>query len=158
MRYVSDFIGAVKARRAEIAESLAHVPNVETTTGSGLVVDLARSVGADAIVKGLRGLVDFESEVAVVLGDTPMGTTAGQAAPLVRLVLLVNDVTLRNLIPDELAKGFEGVGKDKVTQVSSHANHSWPTFANIETRLRRRSSKARQASAPSSRCRPTGTA
>ncbi len=50
--------------------------------------------------------LDFESEVAVVLGDTPMGTTAADAWKYVRLVMLVNDVTLRNLIPDELAKGF----------------------------------------------------
>ncbi len=50
--------------------------------------------------------LDFESEVAVVLGDTPMGTSAADAAKYVRLVMLVNDVTLRNLIPDELAKGF----------------------------------------------------
>jgi fumarylacetoacetate (FAA) hydrolase len=50
--------------------------------------------------------LDFESEVAVVLGDVPRGTTAAQAAPHVRLVLLVNDITLRGLIPEELAKGF----------------------------------------------------
>lgn len=50
--------------------------------------------------------LDFESEVAVVLGDTPAQTSAADAASCVRLVMLVNDVTLRNLIPDELAKGF----------------------------------------------------
>ena len=50
--------------------------------------------------------LDFESEVAVVLGDTPAQTAASDAAPYVRLLMLVNDVTLRNLIPDELAKGF----------------------------------------------------
>jgi fumarylacetoacetate (FAA) hydrolase len=49
---------------------------------------------------------DFESEIAVVLGDTPQGTTREEASRHVRLVMLVNDVTLRNLIPDELAKGF----------------------------------------------------
>lgn len=49
---------------------------------------------------------DFESEVCVVLGDTPQGTTASEAQPCVRLLMLANDVTLRNLIPDELAKGF----------------------------------------------------
>jgi fumarylacetoacetate (FAA) hydrolase len=50
--------------------------------------------------------LDFESEVAVVLGDTPIGTTAARAAEHVRLVLLANDVTLRALVPDELAKSF----------------------------------------------------
>ena len=49
---------------------------------------------------------DFESEVAVILGDLKQGTTKEQAASAIRLVVIVNDVTLRNLIPDELAKGF----------------------------------------------------
>lgn len=50
--------------------------------------------------------IDFEAEVAVVTGDVPMGTTAAQAGSLIRLVMLVNDWSLRNLIPAELAKGF----------------------------------------------------
>jgi fumarylacetoacetate (FAA) hydrolase len=50
--------------------------------------------------------LDFEAEVAVVLGDTPRGTTPAHAARCVRLILLANDITLRNLVPDELAKGF----------------------------------------------------
>ena len=50
--------------------------------------------------------LDFESEVCVVLGDTPIGTTAADAARHVRLVMLANDVTLRALVPDELAKSF----------------------------------------------------
>ena len=50
--------------------------------------------------------LDYESEVAVVLGDVPLGTRAADAAHHVRLVMLANDCTLRNLVPDELAKGF----------------------------------------------------
>lgn len=50
--------------------------------------------------------IDFESEVAVVTDDVPMGTTAERAAEHIRLIMLVNDVSLRNLIPAELAKGF----------------------------------------------------
>jgi fumarylacetoacetate (FAA) hydrolase len=50
--------------------------------------------------------LDYESEVCVILDDTPLGTTAGDAARHVRLVVLANDCTLRNLIPEELAKGF----------------------------------------------------
>lgn len=50
--------------------------------------------------------LDFESEVAVILGDVPQGTTAAAAAPHVRLVTILNDCTLRALIPNELAKGF----------------------------------------------------
>jgi len=50
--------------------------------------------------------IDFEAEVAVVTGDVPMGTPVSAALRHVRLLLLVNDVSLRNLIPGELAKGF----------------------------------------------------
>jgi fumarylacetoacetate (FAA) hydrolase len=50
--------------------------------------------------------IDFEAEVAVVTGDVPMGADREQAARAIRLVMLVNDVSLRNLIPAELAKGF----------------------------------------------------
>jgi fumarylacetoacetate (FAA) hydrolase len=50
--------------------------------------------------------LDFESEVAVILGDTPQGTGAADAHGHVRLVMLANDITLRRLVPDELAKGF----------------------------------------------------
>lgn len=50
--------------------------------------------------------IDLEAEVAVITGDVKMGATAEQAAPAIRLLMLVNDVSLRNLIPGELAKGF----------------------------------------------------
>ncbi len=50
--------------------------------------------------------IDFEAEVAVVTGDVPMGATPAQCGEAIRLVMLVNDVSLRNLIPPELAKGF----------------------------------------------------
>ncbi|MGE5338716.1 MAG: fumarylacetoacetate hydrolase family protein [Gemmatimonadota bacterium] len=50
--------------------------------------------------------IDFEAEVAVVTDDVPMGTPAGRCAEHIRLLMLVNDVSLRNLIPAELAKGF----------------------------------------------------
>jgi fumarylacetoacetate (FAA) hydrolase len=50
--------------------------------------------------------IDFEAEVAVVTGDVPMGATPADCRRHVRLVMLVNDVSLRNLIPGELAKGF----------------------------------------------------
>ncbi|HVE50757.1 MAG TPA: fumarylacetoacetate hydrolase family protein [Casimicrobiaceae bacterium] len=50
--------------------------------------------------------IDFEGEVAVITGDVPMGTAAADALRHVRLLMLVNDVSLRNLIPAELAKGF----------------------------------------------------
>ena len=50
--------------------------------------------------------IDLEAEVAVVTDDVPMGIDAGQAGEHIRLIMLANDVSLRNLIPGELAKGF----------------------------------------------------
>jgi len=50
--------------------------------------------------------IDMEAEVAVVTGDVPMGAGPADAAGAIRLLMLVNDVSLRGLIPGELAKGF----------------------------------------------------
>jgi len=50
--------------------------------------------------------IDMEGEVAVIVDDVPMGASRQQAHEAIRLVMLVNDVSLRNLIPGELAKGF----------------------------------------------------
>jgi fumarylacetoacetate (FAA) hydrolase len=50
--------------------------------------------------------IDLEAEIAVITGDVPMGTTKEAAPGAIRLIALVNDWSLRNLIPGELAKGF----------------------------------------------------
>lgn len=50
--------------------------------------------------------IDFESEVAVITGDVPMGASPELAAKHIKLIVIVNDVSLRNLIPAELGKGF----------------------------------------------------
>jgi fumarylacetoacetate (FAA) hydrolase len=50
--------------------------------------------------------IDLEAEIVVVTDDVPMAVTAAQAAAHIQLIGLVNDVSLRNLIPNELAKGF----------------------------------------------------
>jgi fumarylacetoacetate (FAA) hydrolase len=50
--------------------------------------------------------IDMEAEVAVVLDDVPMGTTAEQAGPHIKLIMLLNDYTLRALTKTELPKGF----------------------------------------------------
>jgi fumarylacetoacetate (FAA) hydrolase len=65
-------------------------------------------VGAcdDVIVPSEEFGIDFEAEVAVVTGDVAMGATPDQALEGIRLLMIVNDVSLRNLIPAELAKGF----------------------------------------------------
>jgi len=50
--------------------------------------------------------IDFEAEVAVIVDDVPMGISAAAAGSHIKLVLLANDVSARNLIPGELTKGF----------------------------------------------------
>jgi fumarylacetoacetate (FAA) hydrolase len=50
--------------------------------------------------------IDFEAEVAVITDDVPMATSGEGASAHIKLLMLVNDVSLRNLIPGELAKGF----------------------------------------------------
>lgn len=50
--------------------------------------------------------IDFEAEITVVTDDVPMGVSADDALNHIQLIMLVNDVSLRNLIPGELAKGF----------------------------------------------------
>ena len=50
--------------------------------------------------------IDMEGEVAVIVDDVPMGASAEEARDAIRLLMLVNDISLRNLIPAELGKGF----------------------------------------------------
>ena len=50
--------------------------------------------------------IDFEAEVAVITDDVPMGVSAADAGQHIKLLMIVNDVSLRGLIPGELAKGF----------------------------------------------------
>jgi fumarylacetoacetate (FAA) hydrolase len=60
----------------------------------------------DIVLRHEEWGIDFEAEVAVITDDVAMGATADQASQAIRLLLLANDVSLRNLIPEELAKGF----------------------------------------------------
>ena len=62
--------------------------------------------------------IDFEAEVAVITADIPMRSTPEQALEGIRLVMLANDVSLRNLIPGELAKGFGFVQSKPATAFS----------------------------------------
>ena len=61
----------------------------------------------DAILAGSEDWgIDFEGEIAVITDDVPMGATPETASEHIKLLMLVNDVSLRNLIPAELGKGF----------------------------------------------------
>jgi len=65
----------------------------------------SRRRGRDGEIMVEWGL-DFEAEVVVITGDVPKGADVDRCAEAIRLIALVNDVSLRGLIPDELAKGF----------------------------------------------------
>lgn len=90
-----------KARGAEVPETFYSDPLVYQGGSDDLL-------GArDPILAISEDMgIDLEAEVAVVTDDVPMGTTAADAGKHIKLVMLVNDVTLRNVIPPELAKGF----------------------------------------------------
>lgn len=90
-----------KARGAEPPASLLTDPLVYQG-GSSVLLGPTDPI---ELIDSAHGL-DFEAEVAVILTDTPRGTTAGTAESHVALLLLANDITLRELVPGELAKGF----------------------------------------------------
>ena len=90
-----------KARGAEVPASFSTDPLMY----QGGSDDLA-GPQTDIVCANLGWGVDFEAELAVITGDVPLGCPSDRAIDAVRLLVLANDVTLRNLIPDELAKGF----------------------------------------------------
>ncbi len=92
-----------KARGAEPPPTLETDPLVYQG-GSGALLGPRDPIPLPPVA-GDPGL-DLEAEVAVVLGDVARGTSVADAPACVRLILLANDVTLRNLVPGELAKGF----------------------------------------------------
>ena len=89
-----------KARKADMPASF-HTDPLMYQGGSDSFIG-----PCDAIVAQERWGIDFEAEVAVVTGDVAQGTSPDDCAQAIRLVMLVNDVSLRKLIPAELAKGF----------------------------------------------------
>ena len=90
-----------KARNAEVPESFYTDPLMYQGGSDDFVGPMD-----DVVVPSESMGIDFEAEIAVVTGDVRMGVTPEQALDGIRLVMLVNDVSLRNLIPAELAKGF----------------------------------------------------
>jgi len=90
-----------KARKAEMPQSLYGDPLMYQGGSDSFIGPRDDILAADEAWG-----IDLEAEVAVITDDVPMGITAVQAAGHIKLVMLVNDVSLRNLIPNELAKGF----------------------------------------------------
>lgn len=99
--YLNHVILVRKARKADPPETLRTDPLVYQG-GSG---ELLRPT-QDIVLHDPAWGLDFESEICAILGDVPIGTRAADAARHVRLLCLANDLSLRNLIPNELMKGF----------------------------------------------------
>jgi fumarylacetoacetate (FAA) hydrolase len=98
--YVNHVALVRKARGAEMPESFWTDPLIYQGGSDSLL-------GPCAPIRGEESWgIDFEAEIAVVTGDVPIGASVEQARKAIRLVMLVNDVSLRDLIPGELAKGF----------------------------------------------------
>lgn len=90
-----------KARGAEMPPEFLHDPLMYQAVSDTILAPL------DPIPVGREDYgIDFEAEIAVIVDDVPMGIRAEDAGQHIRLVMLMNDVSLRNLIPAELAKGF----------------------------------------------------
>jgi len=90
-----------RARGAEVPESFYEDPLMYQATSAGFLGprDPVRVVSEEYGI-------DFESEIIVITDDVPMAVTAEDAESHIQLIGLINDVSLRNLIPAELAKGF----------------------------------------------------
>ena len=90
-----------RARNAEMPESFWHDPLMYQGGSDDFL-----GPTDDIVLGSAEWGIDFEGEVAVITGDVPMQSAPEAAAQQIRLLMLVNDVSLRNLIPAELAKGF----------------------------------------------------
>ena len=90
-----------KARGAELPESFWTDPLMYQGGSDSFLSPRDPVVMADEAYG-----IDMEGEVAVIVDDVPMGASVDQARAAIRLIMLVNDVSLRGLIPAELAKGF----------------------------------------------------
>jgi fumarylacetoacetate (FAA) hydrolase len=114
--YLSHVVLVRKARGAQPPATLYTDPLVYQG-GSGVLLAPRAPLSLGDPAFGL----DLEGEVAVVLGDTPRATSADQAAQHVKLLMLANDITYRNLVPAELDKGFGFFGSKPATAFSPFA-------------------------------------
>lgn len=90
-----------RARKAEMPDFLYHDPMLYQGGSDTFLGPLDDIAVADA-----EWGIDLEAEVAVITGDVPMGADRQTAKAAIRLVTIINDVSLRNLIPRELSKNF----------------------------------------------------
>ncbi|PLK24382.1 fumarylacetoacetate hydrolase family protein [Novosphingobium sp. TH158] len=111
--YVNHVVLVRKARGAELPDSFWHDPLMYQGGSDDL-----RGARSPIVLADEAWGCDMEAEVCVVTGDLPQGASREEGLAAVRLVGLVNDVSLRNLIPGELAKGFGFVQSKPATAFS----------------------------------------
>ncbi|MFT3811088.1 MAG: fumarylacetoacetate hydrolase family protein [Micropepsaceae bacterium] len=99
--YVNHVALVRKARNAEMPDSFWTDP-LMYQGGSDIMLAPNENIPLADPAHGL----DCEAEVAVITGDVPLGASEAEAEAAIKLVVILNDVSLRNLIPNELAKGF----------------------------------------------------
>lgn len=111
--YLSHVERVRRARNDKVPESFYNEPLMYQGGGDSML-------GArDDIVVGSEDWgVDLEGEVGVITGDVSMGATPAEASEAVRLVVLINDISFRKLIPPELAKGFGFVNSKGLNALS----------------------------------------
>jgi fumarylacetoacetate (FAA) hydrolase len=90
-----------KARGAEVPKSFETDPLMYQAVSDGFMGPFD-----DIAMGSTEWGIDFESEIGVITDDVPMGASAAECADHIQLITILNDVSLRNLIPGELAKGF----------------------------------------------------
>ena len=90
-----------KARNAELPESFWTDPLMYMGASDAFI-----GANDDIEIENEAWGIDFESEVAVITDDVPPGTSAEEALNHIKLITIINDVSLRNLIPNELSKQF----------------------------------------------------
>ncbi|MEO7200628.1 MAG: fumarylacetoacetate hydrolase family protein [Dokdonella sp.] len=90
-----------RARGAEVPESFYTDPLMYQATSAGFL-----AAHDPILVENEEWGIDLEAEVVVVTDDVPMGASVARASEHIQLIGLINDVSLRGLIPGELAKGF----------------------------------------------------
>lgn len=105
---VKEFLFTLEERQEMLQESLAHLGNIETTSFSGLVVDLAGELGADCIVKGLRAVSDMESELQQAQMNYAMSGID---------TLLIPTTSRSSFISSTYLKQFAKVGRDVAEMV-----------------------------------------
>jgi fumarylacetoacetate (FAA) hydrolase len=114
--YINHVVLVRKARNAEPPVTLRTDPLVYQG-GSGVFLDPNGDIRVDDNAWGL----DFESEICVIMGDTPQATKKEDAHKYIKMVMIANDVSLRGLIPTELQKGFGFFNSKPATAFSPFA-------------------------------------